>query len=635
MRRARLALCLVLSVAVGMTMTPVDSFATVDKAQNDKTNSSVSYSITSDQSIHKDTETAREQYDESQYDANTSAQQSAVTKEAASTSLPSSYDLRDEGYVSSVKSQSPWGTCWSFGALAASESSIMSSTGKSGLDLSERALAWFAGTATTRKESTGTVKEGRNPSGSSVSNVLDTGNTSYGATSVLAGGSGLIAESKAPYKSSKSSTWTVSESLRYSEAYRLKESSFLPSPAGGDSTAIKAIKSEIKNGRAVDISFFSSGLKNSSYNYYNKSKYAYYCNEQKSSQANHAVCIVGWNDNYSKKNFNSKNRPSRNGAWLVKNSWGKSWGKSGYFWISYYDTSLTSGTTYQYDSATSSEVLVQNDYLNNMYQYAANYSSKRSMANILSTDGTNGVVKSVSCMTSRPATTVTYQVYDLNEDYTSPTDGTLIAETSATYTYAGYHRESVNASAAIENGHKFSIVVTEKTSEGKYTVLLEMAPNTSSDYKFKGYISSGQSYVGTDGSWKDYKTYLKECSGGNMAYDNYPIRAYLGKGSNSSVESTSSTKVTQSVTKLSRPSVRLKAGHRAITVKYAKVSHAKKYKIRYKVKGGSWKTAVVTSKTAYKIKNLKKGKRYYVKVCAIGSGSATSSYSAAKSAKAI
>ena len=71
--------------------------------------------------------------------------------------LPSKADLRDmdgRNYVSEVKKQDPWGTCWSFAAVAAAEASIACGLGhdfsagdNSLFDLSELHLAWFAATA--------------------------------------------------------------------------------------------------------------------------------------------------------------------------------------------------------------------------------------------------------------------------------------------------------------------------------------------------------------------------------------------------------------------------------------------------------------------------------------------------------
>ena len=57
-----------------------------------------------------------------------------------------------------------------------------------------------------------------------------------------------------------------------------------------------------------------------------------------SDSPNHAVTIVGWDDNFSKNNF--AHTPEGDGAWIVKNSWGPGWGNNGYFYVSYYDTRL-------------------------------------------------------------------------------------------------------------------------------------------------------------------------------------------------------------------------------------------------------------------------------------------------------
>ena len=70
--------------------------------------------------------------------------------------LPSKLDLRNvdgKCYVSPVKNQDPWPTCWSFGAVAAAETSIAYALGHDYndknaadadmFDLSERHLAWF------------------------------------------------------------------------------------------------------------------------------------------------------------------------------------------------------------------------------------------------------------------------------------------------------------------------------------------------------------------------------------------------------------------------------------------------------------------------------------------------------------
>ena len=54
--------------------------------------------------------------------------------------------------------------------------------------------------------------------------------------------------------------------------------------------------------------------------------------------SNHAVTIVGWDDNYSLDNFEeSTYKPMNPGAWIIQNSYGNDFGDNGLMYISYED----------------------------------------------------------------------------------------------------------------------------------------------------------------------------------------------------------------------------------------------------------------------------------------------------------
>lgn len=79
-------------------------------------------------------------------------------------------------------------------------------------------------------------------------------------------------------------------------------------------------------------------------NGFDKKQFSYYYPEKKGT--NHAVLMVGWDDNYSKNNF--KIKPPHDGAYLIKNSWGTNSHNKGFFWLSYYDPNLNNATTYDF-----------------------------------------------------------------------------------------------------------------------------------------------------------------------------------------------------------------------------------------------------------------------------------------------
>ncbi len=114
-------------------------------------------------------------------------------------------------------------------------------------------------------------------------------------------------------------------------------------------------------------------------NFYNPDTYAYYFDHESLTQ-NHAICIVGWDDNYAISNFMEngtvdgvKTQPEKPGAWLCKNSWGEDWGNEGYFWISYEEKSLYTACAFMdYQILDENVKLYQNQTLGAYFHVAFN-----------------------------------------------------------------------------------------------------------------------------------------------------------------------------------------------------------------------------------------------------------------------
>ena len=100
----------------------------------------------------------------------------------------------------------------------------------------------------------------------------------------------------------------------------------------------EAIKKMIFKYGGVQSSFYASVLNDNTGNtrYYNADTNSYcYIGDAK---PNHDIVIIGWDDNYSKENFNAD--IDGDGAFICRNSWGSDFGDNGNFYISYYDTNI-------------------------------------------------------------------------------------------------------------------------------------------------------------------------------------------------------------------------------------------------------------------------------------------------------
>ncbi len=358
------------------------------------------------------------------------------------------FDLRNTGDVSPVRNQGSSGSCWAFATYGSMESSLL--VDNDSRDFSENNL--------------------KNASGFDISPNI--GGNGYMATAYLSRWAGPVKESDDPFVATSTSSPTGLAVQKH-----IQDVDFLPADIG-------TIKQEIYNHGAVYTSFYYSG---SGFN----DTYDSYCYGT-SNSANHAVTIVGWDDNYSAAKFNIT--PAGNGAWIVKNSWGTGWGANGYFYLSYYDkTALAENVAFHNAEPTNN---YEREYSYDSLGWVGSYSYTWG-ANIF-TAADSETLNAVSFYTPAPNSSFTIQIY--TGVSSNPTRGTLVTTQTGTIDFAGYHTVDLNKVVPLTKGQKFSVVLNLNTSNA-YPMAVE--------YPYSGYSSKaaatvGQSYLGFNGtSWVD------------------------------------------------------------------------------------------------------------------------------------
>ena len=262
--------------------------------------------------------------------------------------IPSSYDSRRYGNVTSVKNQNPYGTCWSFATISALESSLLSHDIMGNPDLSELHLIRYSFNNIGDDPLGGTKGDKITFLGTDMRYQGGNGLTNFHA---LANWRGATPESYAPYSGNVGEVSMDDaynhDTVHLQQFYRISWQD------------VNYVKQAIMSYGAIGQSFYYDK------SYLNKKTSAYFTDKPAGTSTNHSICIVGWNDNYSRKNFAIN--PGRDGAWLVKNSWGTSFGQNGYCWISYAEP------TFYRDCGVYVGELA-NNYDNN-YQYDGCYTS--------------------------------------------------------------------------------------------------------------------------------------------------------------------------------------------------------------------------------------------------------------------
>ena len=261
-------------------------------------------------------------------------------EKSGETALPAAYDSRVYGYVTDVRNQEPYGTCWAFATLAAAESSLIKSgLATNSVDLSEYHLTYFS--YSQNKDPLGNTDEDCYIPQETLEGKLNNGGNTIDAVEQLAKWCGPVNEETLPYSDAKKLTVPDSK-LAFQSLFHLKNAFY------ADSSDLNMVKKLIYQYGGATAGYYSDPLYYKDYG----SSSTYYLSGVTS--ANHAVCIVGWDDNFSKGNF--KHTPSRDGAWLCKNS---NKINDSYVWISY-DTRIGAVAAMEFDSPQA---------LSNNYQY--------------------------------------------------------------------------------------------------------------------------------------------------------------------------------------------------------------------------------------------------------------------------
>lgn len=386
-----------------------------------------------------------------------------VYKSLFNGTLPARYNLAENGFVTDVKNQQDSGNCWAFAALASLETCVLKASNKTfnfSVENMKNLIEMY----------------------SAYGWKMETNEGGYNGMPMgyLASWLGPVNATLDPFDDKGTLSPLLDSEMHIQNIYVL--------PARTSYTDNDAIKEAILKYGGLYASYYHSA------GYLNSKTNAYY--DPYTGNGNHAITVVGWDDDYSKNNFYTA--PAGDGAFIVKNSWGSSWGDNGYFYISYYDRVLF---------AVNKDNQAFTYILNDTVRYTKNYqydvagmtdyliTGKKTVwyQNIYNATG-NEVIAAVSTFFN---TTVDYEISIYVNDVLQLTQ-------NGRHEGSGYYTIPLKEYVPVTVGDIFKIVVKLANPQNGYAAV----PISEQLSTTRCYYAPGVSYFSNDGKkWTDLYDY--------------------------------------------------------------------------------------------------------------------------------